>query len=189
MRGLRFSLAGLLLALAFVGVAIGVLNPATRLKAALLSVATVYLLLTAILLAANRTATTRTFWFGFALFGWFYFAVAFTSVFPSLRLKVEWPLYLVRDSLWANRVAAPESQLRLPKPGLHNFYDHDAGQIVTIPLWDEGFGDSIHCITAILFAATGGLIGHLLLRSRESGTSCAALTTPARQQTPSADQC
>jgi len=68
-----------------VGVAIVALNPPSQLKADILKGATVCILLTAVLAAINYAGSARAFWIGFALFGWFYFVVAFTAALPSGR--------------------------------------------------------------------------------------------------------
>jgi hypothetical protein len=162
MTGIRFSLASVLILFAVIGVAIVALNPPTQLKADLLKVATVCILLTALLAAINLSCSARPFWIGFALFGWFYFVVAFTAALPAIRHPIEGQLRTVRNAVWGTRVTAPMSQLGQPQSGFDVFYDHKAGQILTVPAWEYGFGEAAHCLVDLALAFAGGFIGRAL---------------------------
>lgn len=162
MTGTRFSIASLLIALAVLGFALVALNPPSLLKADLLKVATACILLTALLAAINFAESRRAFWLGFALFGWFYFVVAFTAALPTIRHPIERPLREIRNAVWGTRVTAPVSQLGQPQSGFDVFYDHKAGQILTVPAWEYGFGETAHCLANLAFAFMGGMVGRRL---------------------------
>ena len=98
MSGPRFPSAGMLVAVALVGVAVAALrDPSEVWDSALLG--TVFLaLLTSTLLAIHRTGDRRAYWFGFALFGWAYLVGTLVPPVES-RLPTTKGLIALRDAL------------------------------------------------------------------------------------------
>jgi hypothetical protein len=85
MKGLRFSIASVLLAILLVAVAVAALRAASdRWDGALLG-STLLILQSAILLTIHRTERRRAYWLGFALFGWAYLIV---SLIPPLESRL-----------------------------------------------------------------------------------------------------
>ena len=70
MRRFRFSIAGLLVVVLIIAVAVAALRSATDAWEGCVFGTALLALLTAVLLAVHRTDRRRAYWLGFALFGW-----------------------------------------------------------------------------------------------------------------------
>lgn len=75
MKDLRFSLASLMAAVAFIAVGLAALRNPSAFVASTILTLTVSVLLCSTLAALVRHGTRRNFWIGFALFGWVYLFV------------------------------------------------------------------------------------------------------------------
>ena len=88
MHHLRFKIAGALGAIFFVAVGFAALREADELWDSWLFSLTLGLLLVAVLLAAHRIGAGRTFWIGFALFGWGYLSLSLTRISDLRRQQI-----------------------------------------------------------------------------------------------------
>src|SRR5688572_5343563 len=100
MKSLRFSIAALLAAVTVIGVGLAALNAPTANKASALITATIFGLLFAVLATIYRAGEARAFWLGVSLFGWFYFAVAFSDAASGAKSYIERPLRSFRAAFW-----------------------------------------------------------------------------------------
>jgi hypothetical protein len=85
MRRFRFTIASLLGAVLFVGLAFAALREATEFWDSAVFTATLGLLLASVLLAVHRTERRRAFWLGFALFGGAYLIA---SLIPAVESRL-----------------------------------------------------------------------------------------------------
>src|SRR5207248_4578990 len=85
MRPPRFTIAGLLVVILFVAVAIAALRAATAAWDSGVFGVTLAILLAAVLLAVHRAGRQRAYWLGFALFGWTYLVA---SLIPPIEARL-----------------------------------------------------------------------------------------------------
>jgi hypothetical protein len=164
MSGLRFSIANLLTALAVVGVGLAALNPPSRYKALAIVILTASMLLVAAMATIYRGGDSRAFWLGVALFGWFYFIAAFTGAMPEIKSHIERPLDEFRRTFW--QITIQEADKNPPDTsGLETAYDSATRATLAWPPWEDGFGVTLHCLVAWLFALAGGIVGRWLCMS------------------------
>jgi hypothetical protein len=172
MSGLRFSIANMLAAVAIIGVGLAALNAPSPSTALALIVATVSVLLVAILATVYGVGAARAFWLGVALFGWFYFVVAFTPAFPEAKGYIERPLRAFRSAFWT--VTIPDGA----DPHLSGMdtggYDSATKTQLAWPSWHHGFGATIHCLVNLLFALAGGIIGRLVYATAKRANNAAS---------------
>jgi hypothetical protein len=85
MPKLRFNIASLLVVIVVLGVGFAALREASDLWECGLFTVTIGVLLISILLAVHRHESKRTFWLGFALFGWVYLVL---TLVPSIESRL-----------------------------------------------------------------------------------------------------
>ena len=118
MRRFRFSIASLLVVVLFVAVGFATLRKSSDLWESGVFTLTLAALLISILLAVHRTEFRRTFWIGFALFGWIYLGL---FLVPSIEQRFpEEPKHLQDKDLCVHyckhSVNPPASVQRVPCP-------------------------------------------------------------------------
>jgi hypothetical protein len=130
MRSLRFTIAGLIGVITFLGIGLAALREASELWDSGLFTLTLGVLLVAVLLAVHRREDRRAFWAGFALFGWGYMAL---SLVPSTE-----PRLLTTRALTYLDAQVP-------------------GQVLgfTIRLTESGSGSSINQVLGLAFSPDG----------------------------------
>jgi hypothetical protein len=159
MNGLRFSIANLLAAVAVVGGSLAALNSSSSVKAGVLVIATLGVLLAAVLGVVYRRGEARAAWLGAAIFGWGYFAVVFSPALPDADEQIRVTLLAFRDRFWTLRVPAGSDPFNKLTKNRDTEYDADTKIMLAWPSWHHGFGATIHCVVTWLFALVGGLIG------------------------------
>src|SRR3954464_9897141 len=114
MRRPRFTIASLLGLVVFVAVSFAALREASDNWDSGVLAVTLILLLVSVLLAIHRTAARRSYWLGFALFGWAYLVASQVPPIES-RLPTTKGLALIdsklpgRDRRWIIDLAFPNT--------------------------------------------------------------------------------
>jgi hypothetical protein len=163
MSALRFSIANLLAVVALIGVGLAALNSPSSVIAGLLALATLAVILLAILGTVYRSDEARAFWLGVALFGGSYFVVALTPVAPLVSDGLGATLKTVRAAFWTVRTPDGEEE---PTGLMDTAYDRENATTVAWPSWHHGFGLTIHCLANLLFAVAGGIAGRWFYATR-----------------------
>ena len=104
MRVPRFRIASMLSAILCVAVGFAALREANDQWDSVLFSLTLLLLLSAVLLAVDRTEGRRAFWIGFALFGWGYLSLSLISSTESRLITTQALTYLEQANILGNRV-------------------------------------------------------------------------------------
>ena len=130
MSGLRFSIANLLTATAFICVSLAALKSDSGTVAGLAMLGTVGVLGTAATASILGQAESRAFWLGVLIFGVSYFVVVYSAAFPEAKAEIKAPLFIFYSKYWA----------------------------ATIPSWNNAFGATLNCIVNLTFAWSGGII-------------------------------
>ena len=183
MRQVRFNIGSLLGVILVLGVGFAALKEASDLWDSGVFTLTIGVLLLSILLAVNRTDSRRSFWIGFALFGWAYLAL---SLVPSIesRLMTTKALGYLRSklserSLKINTVQHTGSWSLAPLSQIQNPGNNAAGNdgiVVSHEVWLfdrtsgrrlngwNGTTENFVRIGHLLFASMAGWIGGQLSR-------------------------
>jgi hypothetical protein len=103
MRGPRYNIAGMLVAISFVAVGFAALREATDQWDSGLFSLTVGVLLNAVLLAVHRIEARRAFWIGFVLFGWGYLSLSLISSTESRLITTGALAYLEKANILGRR--------------------------------------------------------------------------------------
>jgi hypothetical protein len=103
MRVPRFRIASMLSAILCVAVGFAALREANDQWDSVLFSLTLLLLLSAVLLAVDRTEGRRAFWIGFALFGWGYLSLSLISSTESRLITTQALAYLEKANILGNR--------------------------------------------------------------------------------------
>jgi hypothetical protein len=104
MRGPRYNIAGMLVAISFVAVGFAALREATDQWDSGLFSLTLGVLLNAVLLAVHRIEARRAFWIGFVLFGWGYLSLSLISSTESRLITTGALAYLEKANILGRRV-------------------------------------------------------------------------------------
>jgi hypothetical protein len=163
MRGLRFSIAGLMIAVLAMALAFAALRHNSQTLTGILFLATQATLGLASVGALCRRDEKRAWWIGFALFGWIYLGCSFAphDRWPKL------PTQLLLDEIYARIQGVPV------------WFSPDAAAF-------EGLAFHVwHCLWALLAAAFGGFIARTLFgavaaRQKETAVGAQAATTTRR---------
>jgi hypothetical protein len=158
MRTIRFPIAGLMLAVLVVAVALAALRNASETWAGVMFLITCGVLSLAIVGVVCRDGPQRAWWLGFALFGWGYLLLALWST-------VNLPTMALLDAI----AARLGMQVR--------FSGGMGGGMLSVALWAGGFcgggggpsNESLREIAHCLWALAAALLGGLLARTMFGG--------------------
>jgi hypothetical protein len=184
MRRIRFTIASLLVVVLFVAIGFTALRESSDLWDSGLFSVTLGVLLISILLAIHRAESRRTFWIGFALFGWGYLVLSLFPATESRLITTQALTYL--DSLVPGRspgfikirftgtgsgvsgnpvqkvAFTPDGRLlATSRPGVVGLWDAATGKLVGV--W-RGTTENFTRIGHLLFALLAGWVGGLLSR-------------------------
>ena len=165
MRGLRFSIAGLMAAVLAAAIAFAALRSGSQAWSGGLFLATQASLGLALVGAFCRRGEKRAWWIGFALFGWLYLTGSFASDDHRPRL----PTQLLLDEIYARVRGEP----------VGSWPEAAVREGVSFQIW--------HCLWTLLAAAFGGSFARTLFASvatRQNKTLVAdrAVTTTGRNR-------
>jgi hypothetical protein len=138
------------------------LSQATETSAGLVFLVTAVVLGLAVVGVVCRGKRERSWWFGFALFGWGYLKLAF---FWNGCWRPQLVTMTLTDALLSKLGASP-IPLSTSSPN-SSFLDRVS------PSWQVG-----HCLWSLLFAVLGGILAHALFES-EAGRSALFVEEPA----------
>jgi hypothetical protein len=198
MRQVRFNIASLLVVVLLLGVGFAALRESIDLWDSGIFTLTQTALLISVLLAVHRTESRRSFWIGFALFGWAYLGL---SSLPSIesRLMTTKGLAYLRSklserSLKTNTVQHAGSWSLAPHNEVQNPRNNAAGNdgiVVSHEVWlfdrtsgrrlngwsgaTENFVGIGHSLFALLLGMLGGQLSRRLWRSSVSPDSSTAI--------------
>jgi hypothetical protein len=175
----HFTILGLMIFVLACGVGTAALNASTALWDRIVFSATVLILACSSLLAVQRR---RTFWLGFAVFGWVYLISSLIPPVESRLLSTSGIVYL--DAKTANRQSRRVAAVAFTGNG-HSLEDFDED---SIRIWDAQTGKPIprpsgtfanfrricHSLLALLAGILGGFTGTWLQRRSVSGPSASA---------------
>jgi len=161
-RRLRFSIAGLMGVILFAALGLAALRNPTETWDGVIFLLTCGVLTLAVVGVACRSGAERAWWLGFALFGWGYFALAFSSpheVLPrlptSVLLKAVMPK-LVEPGMWAGMGGGMRSIG--PRFQFGGMVGVGGGASSSgLSPWRIG-----HCLWSLLAAILGGTLARLL---------------------------
>ena len=125
MRVPRFRIASMLSAILCVAVGFAALREANDQWDSVLFSLTLLLLLSAVLLAVDRTEGRRAFWIGFALFGWGYLSLSLISSTESRLITTQALTYLEQANILGNRVNVVRVNPDLDRLRAHNLSPDD----------------------------------------------------------------
>jgi hypothetical protein len=156
------TILGLMIFVLACGVGTAALNASTALWDSFVFSATLMILASSILLTVQRR---RTFWLGFALFGWVYLISSLIPPVESRLLSTKGIAYL--DAITANRQNLPVSAVAFSGNG------HSLEALEDVRIWDAQTGKPIprpsgtfanyrrigHSLLALLAGLLGGFMG------------------------------
>jgi hypothetical protein len=131
MHRLRCNLAGALGAVLLVAVSFAALREAHALWDSCLFSLTLALLLLAVLLAIHRAGEGRSFWVGFALFGWGYLVLSLITPTEERLITSNALSYLYRSRLFAIRSYEMRAILSPDRMRAHNLSSADVMMALT----------------------------------------------------------
>jgi hypothetical protein len=195
MRWFRFTIAGLLILVGFVAVAIAALREATDLWEHGVFTLTLGLLVVATLLAVHRAERKRAFWLGFALVGGTYLGASLVPAIESRLVTIQGWTYL--DSKLAERPAdlaltwrvwiggnpnntarfsafAPDGQTLVASsstPSARGFWALNGKLLAGPNGTTENFVRIGHAITTLILAFLGGQLSRALASRSQGGSS------------------
>jgi hypothetical protein len=151
----RFSLRWVFVAVAFAAVSAAALTDGAARWSALLALTSVFALLASILGVIHRRGESRSFWIGFAVFGWAYLvlsqeAIGLSEALPMNVLFTDLYPYFRRTAL-----IDPAG----PQPAWVQGVERENGQVVAVIVTQYDFHRLGHSVCTILFALLGGMLG------------------------------
>ena len=192
MKHIRFSIASLLLVVLFVAVGFAALRESNETWNSRVFTLTLAALLISILLAVHRTESRRTFWIGFALFGWIYLGLFLVPSIESRLITTKAFAYLdsklacrsvrgfsVRSSATNSGIPSKQVQAVAFTPDGNQFATSSQGVVrfgyvrtgKLLGGWigtTENFIRIGHSLLALIAALMGGLLSsHLYAKNRD----------------------
>jgi hypothetical protein len=198
MKRVRFNIASLLSVILVIGVGFAALRESSDLWDSGFLTLTLTALLISILLAVHRTESRRSFWIGFALFGWAYLGLSLVPSIESRLMTTKGLAYLrsklSERSLKTNTVQHTGSWSLAPRNQVQNPGNNAAGNdgiVVSHEVWlfdrtsrrrlngwngtTENFVRIGHSLFALLLGMLGGQVSRRLCRSSGSPDSSTAI--------------
>jgi hypothetical protein len=166
MRLPRFTIAGLMGLVVVVAVGVAALRFASDLWAGILLMPTLGTLGAAVLAFHERTGSLRSWWRGFALFGWGYLVLAM-GPWASEAIAPHLPTTAGLDALYARMHPDSEAQADLD---VANTRLRGGIVLATSNSAPEPFLRVGHCLWALLVACVGGVVGRALHARGERAT-------------------
>ena len=170
-KWLRLSLRSSMLMVFLFALTITCLRYPTALTASLLYTVTLLVMLTGVLGAVVSLGRRRSGWFGLALFGTTYLAIAFSPYawlnndglrpppLSTLAVRSALPVGLV-NSYWSSRVSTISSQNSILPASASSMSIGPAGPIFQAR--DAPGEQVLHCLASLFFASLGFGLGHLM---------------------------
>ena len=167
----RISIAGVLGSVAVFAIGLAALVNATSVWSGVAFTLTIGLLLASVLATILR-GWRRGGWFGFALFGWGYFLIVYTSAFGLASQA-----WLLPDSAteWifskSNPTPIPPAELSTYVPGSQSPTPEASAYFFAANAHDERAANATNIgrwLSVLLFAEVGAILGVLLARGRRA---------------------